>query len=917
MTKIKQKFRALLSMLPGVHRRSGLRARLFLSYLIPALLILAITGVFTFIIVGRGLKNNLHKEMESSTESVRLMVENSLDLSIRSHLRGIADINRDIVAGLYSQYRRGLISEAEARRKAGSILLSQKIGKTGYIFVWNVRRAPEKILLAVHPFTRGKDVSGFEFVRKGAEIKNGYMKYRWRNPGDERELDKAMYLSHFAPWNWVIAASSYRSEFTELISIDDFREKILSIKFGSRGYYFVINSKGDVIIHPSLTGNFFNTIDREGKKFVQEMCSKKNGEITYYWPEPGETTPRKKLSIYRYIPDLDWIVISSSYPDEYNITLSRVRSIIITSLVVLIVILSIATYFSGSRIITPLRALMEKLREGAAGDYRLHLPVESGDEFGELAAHFNSFMDEIRAGRDGLVSAQNYLNSIINSLPSVLAAVDADGKVRLWNKGAEIFTGTDTGSAESENIYRLFPFLEQFRNSIEATITSKTTAEFRCRGNSKTGDDRELHVSIYPFSQQEMNIAVIRMDDITDYVRKDAQLLQAQKMEIVGNLAGGLAHDFNNVLAGIIGTVSLMKYYEKRGIKDGNTAKYLNIIESSARRAADIVDQLLAISRKNEPSMQPLDINRSLENVMTICRNSLDKSIEITPSYYGEAAVINGSAAQIEQVMLNICINAAHAMTIMRNEGEARGGVLTASISRVSADESFRGSHPGAGEGTDYISVRISDTGVGISREAQDKIFDPFFTTKSKDKGTGLGLLMVYRIIEAHNGFIDLQSEPGRGTAFTIYLPAAEGVPSESESDFTDIEDLKGRGGLLIIDDEDTVRETAKGLLEECGYTVYTAPGGAEGINFLRENTGLIKLVILDMSMPGLSGRDVFIELKKINEDIPVLLASGFKYDERVQETIQLGVDDFIQKPYSLKELAVKVNKIIGGCGSS
>lgn len=892
-------------------RNLNLRARLFLSYFIPVSLVLAAAGILIFIIVDHGLKENLHKEMVSSTESVKLTIEDSLDLSIRNHLRGIAEINRDTVAGFYMQYKKGVLSESEAKKRAGEVLLSQRIGKTGYIFAWDITRYPDIITLAVHPFIQGSNVADVSFVQKGAGLKTGYLQYKWKNPEDQTDRDKVMYLSYFKPWNWVIAASSYREEFTELISISDFSEKILSMKFGENGYYFIITSRGDTIIHPYIKGNAYNLSDKDGKMFIQEICAKKNGEITYYWPEPGDNEPGRKMSIFRHIPDFDWILISSSYPDEYNVTLKRIGLIILSSLVLLIIILFFVTYLSGSRIIKPLRELMERLREGAAGNYSLQLPIRSGDELGELSGHFNTFMEQIRINRDGLLSAQYYLSNIINTLPSILAAVDREGKITLWNRGAELFTGVDTKKAESGNIYELLPFLEDFRKSIVETITSKSGTEFRHRTPSVTGENRDLRISVYPFSRENANIAVIRMDDITDDLRKDSQLIQAQKMELVGNLAGGLAHDFNNVLAGIIGTISLMKHHAGSENGTGKSQKYLSIIEASARRAADIVDQLLALSRKNEPFLQLLDINKSLENVMMICGNSFDKSIEIVHEYLPESAVIKGSASQIEQVLLNLCVNSAHSMTIMRHGSEPQGGRLTASISKLEADRFLCSRHPDAVEGMDYIVVTVSDTGVGISSEFQKNIFDPFFTTKPKEKGSGLGLSMVYNIIKAHGGFIGLYSEPGKGSSFTVYLQAVSGDISESDSDSDDIKSLSGSGNILIIDDEETVRETARSILEECGYTVHTTVDGIEGLEFLSRNSSSVDLIILDMSMPRMSGKDVFLEAKKIKSGIPVLLSSGFKQDSMVQETIKLGVDDFIQKPYSLKELAAKVKRAI------
>jgi PAS domain S-box-containing protein len=551
-----------------------------------------------------------------------------------------------------------------------------------------------------------------------------------------------------------------------------------------------------------------------------------------FWPGPGETEPRKKLSIFRYIDDFDWILISSSYPDEENTTLVEIGVIVFSSLILLIIILSVVTYISGSRIIKPLKELMERLRDGATGNYSLHLPVLSDDELGELAAHFNTFMEQLKIHRENLFSARNYLGNIINSLPSILSAVDEEGNIKLWNKGAELFTGVAAEDAESGNIYRQFPFLADFKGKIDETITAKSITEFHLRAKSVNNDNRELRISVYPFSDEEMNIAVIRMDDITEDVKKDSQLIQAQKMEIVGNLAGGLAHDFNNVLAGIIGTVSLIKSRSSLNMDEEKNARFLNIIETSAKRAAEIVDQLLALSRKNEPSMEPVDLNNSLENVMTICRNSLDKSIELLPEYYRGSAVVSGSAAQIEQVILNLCVNAAHAMTIMRGDDEPRGGKLSAVISKLKADRLLSAGHPGMIENSDYLVLKVSDTGVGIGREYQKHIFDPFFTTKSKENGTGLGLSMVYNIIKSHGGYIDLYSEPGRGTTFTVYLPAVSGEAMSADVSTVDIDSLIGEGEILIIDDEETVRDMVRGILEEAVILFTLLLTAKRGLNF-------------------------------------------------------------------------------------
>jgi CheY-like chemotaxis protein len=267
---------------------------------------------------------------------------------------------------------------------------------------------------------------------------------------------------------------------------------------------------------------------------------------------------------------------------------------------------------------------------------------------------------------------------------------------------------------------------------------------------------------------------------------------------------------------------------------------------------------------------------------------------------------VSGDPTQIEQVLLNICINSGHAMTIMRSENEQQGGILAVSLKTIDIDKHFRNFHPDAVQ-TRYICISISDTGIGMDQETISKMFDPFFTTK--EKGTGLGLSMVYNIIHSHGGFIDVFSNKGVGTTTNIYLPADDTV----ETSITETTQIiyKGAGTVLLIDDEDMIRKIAGNMLIECGYTVLNAENGIIGIELLKENLNSISLVITDMSMPVMSGLEIFNEIKKIKQDVKILLISGYKQDKRVLTCIEQGADFFLQKPFTLKELSKAVYDVL------
>jgi signal transduction histidine kinase len=290
--------------------------------------------------------------------------------------------------------------------------------------------------------------------------------------------------------------------------------------------------------------------------------------------------------------------------------------------------------------------------------------------------------------------------------------------------------------------------------------------------------------------------------DVTAKLHLEDQLAQTQKMETIGILAGGLAHDFNNILGGIVGTLSILKYEinEETQWDLKSINKDLDMMERASRQAADMVKQLLTLSRKNETEFVSTDLNLTLQNVKKICESTFDKSIELNFQVPQPRSMAYADPIQMEQVLLNLCINANHAMTLMRPSGMAKGGRLSVSLERFQADSDFCASRPEARE-IDYWRISVGDSGIGIDPQIMSKIFIPFFTTKEKGKGTGLGLAMVYSIVQKHEGFINLYSEVGHGSTFNVYIPVlqdAEFMEEENKSARLP----RGEGLILVVDDE-------------------------------------------------------------------------------------------------------------------
>lgn len=507
-----------------------------------------------------------------------------------------------------------------------------------------------------------------------------------------------------------------------------------------------------------------------------------------------------------------------------------------------------------------------------------------------------------------MVAFQLHLKNILDSMPSMLVSIDKSGNITQFNATASQFTGIQADEAINNSLIAVLPFLEPYEIYYQEIIETRKPVEFH-RQIIPELESRIFNITAFPIISEWEEGLVIVLDDISDLDKKEQQLIQAQKMETIGTLAGGIAHDFNNILGSIVGSVSLMQHKQKTGkLMPAEISSYLNIIEISGQRASDLVRQLLMLTRRQDPTFTSVDLNQVVKSIMIISENSFDKSVTLVPVYYPTAADIKGDSMQIEQVLLNLCVNACHAMTSMREDSSQQGGKLTVRVEEFVADRFFCSEHPSAIEG-EYWRLSINDTGVGIESKTIAKIFDPFFTTKDKGQGTGLGLAMVYNIVQQHGGFIDVYSEPGYGTTVSLYFQKyLEKQPTHQKTPQLDI--IKGSGTILLIDDEQLIRDVACSMIEECGYNVLTAENGRIGLEHYRQHRDNIDAVLLDMVMPVKSGLETYKELKAIAPDCKVILASGFKEDARVLKVMELGADFFIQKPYTLQEISQVLGKL-------
>ncbi len=600
-----------------------------------------------------------------------------------------------------------------------------------------------------------------------------------------------------------------------------------------------------------------------------------------------------------------------------DITKKRKELSLIFISILMINVLLIALLLK-QKLVKPLLKLLRFSNEIAnTKDFTKRIEVHSKDEIGQLCNGFNNMIERLQhrdLERDKLETqlrkVQSYLNNIIQSMPSMLITIDENGVITQWNQAASENTGIASVDVIGKNVDEVAPFLLEFLVEFKNHKLANKPMYFY-RKHLEIKDKGFKNISLYPLTSNGVKGIVLRADDVSELEKKEEQLRQMQKMETIGTLAGGLAHDFNNVLGGIVGVLSLLSFKIKKNkeIKSEELKEYVFEMEQAGNRAIDMVKQLLTLSRKQETDFLPIDLNLNVKHVMKICQNTFDKCIDLDFRFYPKPAYISGDPTQIEQVILNLCVNANHAMTIMKEEYEPKGGKLSVNIEQITADSFFCANHPEA-KMIEYYNMCVSDSGVGMDSKTAAKIFDPFFTTKEVGKGTGLGLAMVYNIVKQHNGFIDLYSEKNIGTTISVYLPVFDREGLVVSSKDNELEVFQGKGTVLIVDDEEIMRKLAGQILKIFGFDTIFAHNGYEAIQIYTERLKDIKFVLLDMVMPKMSGKETYIELKKLNSEVIVILTSGFRQDERVESVMNLGVNDFVQKPYTLGSLSNALTKL-------
>ena len=605
-----------------------IRYKLLFSYLITFCVIIALGSTVIHAIVRHTIEANIESELKNSTDAMLNMVQTSVSVSIKNHLRAVAEKNLEMVAHLYSLYQNHQLTQMQARRLAESLLLSQRIGTTGYIAC-----VSSGGIMLVHPEAEwiGQDINRYEFVRLMREKRQGYIEYEWKNPGEAESRPKAMYMTYFEPWDWIIAVSSYRKEFQTLVNIDDFRDSVLSLQFSQTGYSFVTDSNGNVIIHPSLQG--VNVI--AAKEFpsypLETMLEKKSGKIIYPWKNPGESRMRDKLVLFHYLPEYEWIVASSSYLDEFYAPLDKVSNVIIFTVLGCILLVLPMTALISASITNPLAELVKRLDQGAKGDLSVRLDHHSDDEVGRLGLYFNSFMDrlqeysrsleaEIKERKEAEVAlrfSENRYRSVIEAMPDAMVVYDMEGKVTYLNPA---FTDVFGWTAEACRGKKLDHFVpkenwEETRKGLTTITSGKPLSSVETRRLTKSGQiiDVSTRGAVYrdPDGRQVGSVIIHR--DVSDLKRLEKQVMNIGDRERQ-KIGQDLHDDLCPHLIGVegLGKVLVRKLSEKAPEEAQLAEKITGLVKDAftkTRRLARGLCPVFLVDRGLESSLRELADN--------------------------------------------------------------------------------------------------------------------------------------------------------------------------------------------------------------------------------------------------------------------------------------------------------------------
>lgn len=630
---------------------------------------------------------------------------------------------------------------------------------------------------------------------------------------------------------------------------------------------------------------------------LRTLAAFSDGAISDNFEQPISGTPCEQVAVkgLLFCPEKVW----EQFPLDRRLTRLRIESYAGVPLIGV-----------GGRTLG-IMALMSRQKMKNTSQVESLLKIFAGCASAELERRLAEVsirdITERKRAEENLLREKQFSDLAIDSVPGVFFLIDPDGTLRRWNRYLAEVTGFGAGEIERMRASDFFALEDRgnFESSLEEAFSEGEAgieADLQCSNGQRIP---------YLFTSRRISLdgrpCLVGVGlDISE--RKEAEqerqklehrLRQAQKMETIGQLAGGVAHDFNNLLSPIRGYAELMLARMPHGdpLYHG-----VEVIKNAANRAANLTRQLLSFSRKQMLELKTVNLNQILAEFEGILRTTVREDIDFRKKLGSPLGNVKGDTSQIEQILLNLAMNAQDAMP--------KGGCITIETANVRPDESYRNVYPFIQEGP-YVLLSMHDTGEGMGEETIKHIFEPFYTTKEAGKGTGLGLATVYGIVKQHNGYIVVKSSPGAGTTFMVFLPTVAEPADAAAAHASAGAAISGTETIVVVEDNELVRTLARDILNANGYKVIEFPGGEECLRTLESRKPRIDLLLTDVVMPRMNGKELHAKLSEVYQGLKVLYMSGYTRDVISHHGVLEGGVNFIQKPFSVEGLSSKVRAIL------
>ena len=817
-------------------------------------------------------------------------------------------------------------------------------GRSGYYFA--TRLDGVEMLFADKPEMEGLNLLDMQDTRGQYVIKDmiqiaqqsgeGFYEYHWTKPNSTgNEYKKISFIKKFEPYDWFMGTGLYVGDVESQIKANLLSD-ISRIRFGKEGYIFINRMNGDALVSNgelfSGTKKLWEVFNKNPEKMIEILKKEYNAALTpsgdyIYYSHVKLTSPDKespKASFVRGIPELQWIVGAGVYLDdvEADIALMRVKLNNQikkkTVFFILLVTGTVALFFLffnwlNRGLTNDFSLFVSFFKRAARSDEEIDREAIRFVELYQIADYANRMLTERKEAVAALnLSLQKYEKTFRAAPIWVVLSSLESGRYLEVNETFLKTMGYTMEEVLGKTSLELNTWVDpRDRQGIVAHVKERggiRKAEVQRKTRSGAIIDTLFSAETLILDGKQMMISVTQ--EITEQKNAETereklhmQLLQAQKMESVGRLAGGVAHDFNNMLGVILGHAELMLSVIKP-----EAPHYTNLQEilKAARRSADLTRQLLAFARKQAIIPKVLNLNDTVEGMLKMLRRLIGEDIDIVWKPGSQLGAVKVDPAQVDQIMANLCVNARDAIS--------GTGQVTIETENAFLDKAYCSIHAGFEPGK-YVMLAIGDDGCGMDKNTLDNIFEPFFTTKKVGEGTGLGLATVYGIVKQNDGFINVYSEPGHGTTFKIYLPRVEeSVEEQSEAIARTI--AKGNETILLVEDEETVLDLCKAVLQKFGYKILAARAPDHAIAMAERYEGSIHLLITDVVMPEMNGKDLRARIEKLRPHIKVIFMSGYTGNSIVHRGILEKYVHFLQKPFSVDSLAGKVREVLDELGN-